>query len=142
MKRTHWQRVVIAAIFSEVGVTAALFASFFVYMLATGTPWDTMYNSRGEEISYYVAPPAAFLMTALAVLWATRRLTSDFIRHGLLVGLAAVLLTFAFIVGARPEHRLMYIVSFALRIVGGFAGGTLAQRLFRARNAPSRVQAA
>ena len=143
MKRTHWKPVIIAAILSEVAVMAALFAAFFVYMLVTGTTWDTMNNSRGEEIAYYVAPAAGFVMTALAVLWATRRLTSDFIRHGVLVGLVAVLFTFWFILGARPDHRFMYGVSFALRIVGGFAGGAIAQRRFRARaNASMRVQAA
>jgi hypothetical protein len=81
-------------------------------------------------------------MTGLAVLWAARPLTSGFVRHGLLIGLMAVLLTFFFILGARPEHRFMYVVSFFLRVAGGFAGGAMAQRRFMARSNAARVDAA
>ena len=143
MKRTHWTRVIVAAILSELGVFVALFASFGAYWLATQTSFDTIINSsRGEDISYYVAAPAAFVMTTLAVLWATRTMTSDLVRHGLLVGLVAVLLTFGFIFGARPEHRIMYAVSFGLRILGGYVGGAIAQRRVAARSTTSRVRAA
>jgi hypothetical protein len=134
MKRTHWTRVIVAAILSELGVFVALFASFGAYGLATQTPFETFTNSSlGEDIGYYVAAPSGFVMTLLAVLWATRPLTSDIVRHGLLVGLIAVLLTFAFIFGARPDHRLMYVVSFLLRIVGGYTGGVIAERRFASR---------
>lgn len=142
MRPTHWKRVVVAAILSEVGVFVVLFASFGVYGLATQTTWETMIDSRGEEISYYIAPTAGFVMTVLAVLWATRPLASDYIRHGLLVGLVAVLLTFWFIFGARPDHRLMYVVSFFLRIAGGYVGGVMAQRRFAARSNASHAHAA
>jgi hypothetical protein len=142
MTRTNWGRVIAAAILSELGVLAALFASFGAYWLATQTSFDAIVNSRlGEDISYYVAPPAGFVMTALAVLWAARPLTSGFIRLGVLIGLVAVLLTFSFIFGARPEHRLMYVVSFVLRIVGGYTGGVIAQRrcASRSKAAPARA---
>ena len=142
MKQTQWKRVIAAAILSEVGVLAALFASFGLYWLATQTPFDTIANSRGEEISYYVAPAAGFVMTLLAALWAARPLTSGLVRHGVLIGLVAVLLTFAFILGARPEHRLMYVVSFCLRIAGGFVGGLLAQRRLATRSHTTPAHAA
>jgi hypothetical protein len=76
------------------------------------------------------------------VLWASRPLTSGFVRHGLLVGVVAVVLTLGFIVGARPEHRVMYVVSFALRIVGGYVGGAIARRRFAARTNSTRAHAA
>ena len=143
MKRTYWKRVIAAAILSEVGVFAALFASFGVYWLATGTTLHTILNSsRGEDISYYVAPPAAFLMTVLAVLWASRPLTSAFVRHGVLIGIVAVVMTFGFIFGARPEHSFMYVVSFGLRIAGGYVGGAIAQRRSAAPAHASRAHAA
>ena len=135
MRRTHWKRVVAAAVLSELGVFVALFAAFGAYWLATQTPFDTIVNSRlGEDISYYVAPAAALVTTVLAVFWAARPLTSNFVRHGVLIGLVAVLLTFGLLFGARPEHRLMYIISFGLRIVGGYAGGLIAQRRFATRS--------
>jgi hypothetical protein len=80
-----------------------------------------------------VAPATGAIMTVLSVLWAARRLTSDFILHGILVGVVSVVLTVGFIFGARPDHRMMYIIAFALRIVGGYAGGMLGQWMFNAR---------
>jgi len=44
-----------------------------------------------------------------------------------LIGVAGVLLTGGFIVGAKPEHRLMYVVSYVLRIVAGYLGGWAVQ---------------
>ena len=45
-----------------------------------------------------------------------------------MVGVTAVVLTFGFVFMAKPEDRLMYVVSFALRILGGCLGGLTAQR--------------
>ena len=143
MKRISWTRVVIAAILSEVGVIAVLGVAIALYSWLTPTMTDAQFDALGEEIGYYVAPAAGIVTTALSVLWAARRLTSDFIRHGVLIGLVSVLLTFWFIFGARPEHRVMYVVAFGLRIVGGFAGGLLAQRLMKTTpNAAARFQTA
>src|SRR5262245_28943324 len=142
MNGIHWTRVIAAAILSEVGVFIALFTSFGVAMLLTGISSDAIFNSTGEDISYYVAPPAAFVMTTLAALWATRPLMSGIVRHGVLIGLVAVLLTFVFIFGARPEHRLMYIVSFCLRIAGGYVGGLIGQRRLATRSNPAPAHAA
>ena len=116
-----------AAVLSEMGVFAAMLAAIGISMLATAGPVD------GEQVGYYVAPTAGAVMTFLVVAWMARPLPSGFIRFGLLVGIAEVVLTFGFIFGARPEHRLMYGVSFGLRILGGYAGGLVAQRRFSAR---------
>jgi hypothetical protein len=133
MRSIRWGRILIAAVMSEVGVIAVLFAVITAYTLLTPTMTDTQYNSLGQEVGYYVAPAAGAIMTVLSVLWAARRLTSDFILHGLLVGVVSVVLTVGFIFGARPDHRVMYIIAFGLRIVGGYAGGVLAQWMFNAR---------
>jgi putative membrane protein (TIGR04086 family) len=61
------------------------------------------------------------------VLWVARKLESRFILHGVLVGVLGVLLTVGFIFGAKPEDRLMYVVSFVLRIAGGYLGGVVAR---------------
>jgi len=44
------------------------------------------------------------------------------------VGLVGVVLTGGFIFTAKPGDRLMYVVSFVLRIVGGYLGGLVAQK--------------
>src|SRR5262245_50530095 len=120
-------RILIAAILSELGVIAVLFAAISVYAWLTPVT-EAEYSALGEQIGYYVAPAAGVVTTFLAVLWVARGLTSDIVRHGILVGIVSVLLTLGFVFGARPEHRLMYIIAFGLRILAGYGGGVFAQR--------------
>jgi hypothetical protein len=56
-------------------------------------------------------------------------LESSLIANGLLVGVVATLLTMSFIFAARPEDRLMYIVSFVARILAGCSAGFFAQKM-------------
>lgn len=135
MHRISWGRIVIAAVASEAGVIAVLFAAITLYTLLMPALTDAQYSSLGEEIGYYVAPTAGAITTFIAVLWATRRLTSAFIAHGMLVGVTSVILTAGFILSARPDHRVMYLIAFALRLLAGCGGGVVAQRMFNARAA-------
>ena len=82
----------------------------------------------GELAGYYVAPPASAVATFVMALWVARKLESRFVLHGVLVGLVGVVLTGGFIVMAKSEDRLMYVVSFVLRIAGGYLGGLVAQK--------------
>jgi hypothetical protein len=82
----------------------------------------------GERAGYYVAPLASGIATFLSVLWVARKLSSDFVAHGTLVGVAGVILTVGFLFAAKPEDRFMYTVSFAIRILAGYLGGVVAQR--------------
>jgi len=116
MANIRWGRVVLAAVAAEVIVIASLVAI------------STIFKVPGEVAGYYVAPPASALATFLMVLWVARKLESRFILHGVLVGLVGVALTGGFIFTAKPGDRLMYLVSFGLRIVGGYLGGLVAQK--------------
>ena len=116
MANIRWGRVILAAVAAEVVV--------ILLMLAV----STVFKVPGEVAGYYVAPPTSAVATLLMVLWATRKVDSRFILHGVLVGLVGVVLTGGFIFTAMPEDRLMYVVSFVLRIVGGYVGGLVAQR--------------
>ena len=100
-------------------------------LLAAGA----VFKVPGEVAGYYVAPPASAVATFLMVLWVARRVESRFILHGVLVGLVGVVLTGGFIFTAKPGDRLMYVVSFVLRIVGGYVGGLVAQKPAAAREA-------
>jgi hypothetical protein len=118
----RWGRVLAAGVLSELGVFAGIFIAIGAYsVLGVDTSGEA---SRRPE--YYAAPAAALIATFLCALWAARKAGSRLIAHGLLVGVAAVLLSVGFIFGARPEDRLMYVISFVLRIVGGYAGGWMA----------------
>jgi len=139
MKNIRYGRVLIAAVISEAGVIAVLSAAIAAYWLASAEVTSAEFEGLGERIGYYVAPAAGFVTTFLAVLWAARRLTTRFVAHGVLIGVASVLLTVGFLFGARPEHRLMYILAFLLRIAAGYAGGAVAQRMADTRTARSQA---
>jgi hypothetical protein len=51
------------------------------------------------------------------------------------VGVSAAILTSGFLFAAKPEARLMYVVSLVLRIVGGWLGGWIAHRALARRTA-------
>ena len=99
---------------------------------------SAVFRVPGELAGYYVAPPASAVATFLTVLWVARKLESRFILHGLLVGLMGVALTGGFVFMAKPEDRLMYAVSFVLRIAGGYLGGLVAQRPAAIREAQAQ----
>jgi hypothetical protein len=134
--RIRWGRVIAAAVLSELGVITVLMAVTITYtfLISPGHGFAD-YQRFGERAGYYVAPVAGGITTFLSVLWLARRLTSHFILNGTLVGVAATVLTAGFLFGAKPEDRLMYLVSFAIRIVAGYLGGLAAQALFHRRRA-------
>jgi len=89
---------------------------------------STIKPEWAESAGYYAAAPASLVATFLMALWVARKLEAGFVLHGILVGLIGVVLTGGFIFATEPENRLMYGVSFVLRIVGGYLGGVVAQR--------------
>jgi len=114
--RIRWGRVVLAAVAAEAAVI------LLIVVISTIKP------EFRESAGYYVAPAASAVATFLMVLWVARKLKSDFVLHGILVGVVGVALTGAFIFAAKPEDRLMYGVSYVLRIIGGYLGGVVARR--------------
>jgi hypothetical protein len=132
----RWGRVAIAAVLSEVAVVAVLIVITATYrFLIAPARTAAEYEAFSELAGYYVAPAAAGLATFFGALWAGRKLTSAFLANGTLVGAAAVVLTGGLIFVAKPEDRLMYGVSFVLRILGGYAGGVVTQRMYSRRPA-------
>jgi len=128
--RIRWGRVAVAAVLSEVAVVAVVIATTTAYrfLIAPGRA-AAEYAAFGELAGYYVAPAAAGVATFFGALWAGRKLTSAFLANGTLVGAAAVVLTGGLIFVAKPEDRFMYGVSFVLRILGGYIGGAVTQRM-------------
>jgi hypothetical protein len=134
--RIRWGRVVVAAVLSEVAVVAVLIAitTTYRFLIAPGgTAVD--YDAFSDLASYYVAPAAAGLAVFFGALRVGRKLSSDFRANGALVGVAAVVLTGGLFFAVKPENRLMYGVSYVLRILGGYLGGVVAQRVYSGRPA-------
>jgi len=122
-----------AAFLAEIAVILMIGAVIVAHNLWIA-PGQTQAESRafGEVAGYYVGPAGGGLMTFLFVLWASRKLNARFVLHGLLIGIAGVVLTAGFIIVAKPEHRFMYVVSYLLRlrIGAGYAGGLAARARF------------
>jgi len=127
----RWGRVILAALVSELAVIAVLLTLTGIYALLSHKSTAAELQEFGQRAGYYVAPVASGLAVFLSALWATRKLAANIVLNATLVGVVAVILTAGMIFGARPEDRLMYIVSFAIRIAAGYLAGLTAQARFQ-----------
>ena len=126
----HWIRVLVGGVLSEVGVVVALLVGIAIYkrMLARrGAAADG--RTLGETVGYYVAPPAGFVTTGLMAFWAVGGLATGVIANAVAVGIVSVAITIPFFLGAKPEHRLMYGIAFALRLLAAGLAGLVALQL-------------
>lgn len=80
----------------------------------------------GQASLLYSAPPASFVGTLVFGWWVARKASGRLVLHGTLVGLVATLIYIA-ITRAQPEP-VAYIVAHFLKLLGGVAGGFVAQR--------------
>jgi putative membrane protein (TIGR04086 family) len=115
----HWGRILLGGLLAEVALILAI------------VPLGLR---LGENFLHYAAAPGSFITCFLAALWVCRRIESQFILHGTLVGVVAALIYVA-LTRAQPEP-LAYIVAHALKLAGGACGGLMAQR----RRSPSPPQ--
>jgi hypothetical protein len=125
----RWARVLVAAFCSELGVILAISAIMVIhrFVIAPGLTAD-QYGKFEQQASYFVAAPAAAISTFACAWYTIRRLKSGFVINGVLVGTVATVLTLGFIAGARPEDRLMYLVSYGVRIIAGYAAGLMVRK--------------
>ena len=108
----QWGRVVLAAFVMEVILFAVAIPLFL-----RGAGW----------LLIYVVPPLALIATFAVTLWLGSRIKTNFVLHGVLIGVVGTLMYIA-LTRAQPEPW-QYWLAHALKIVGGAAGGiVLAQR--------------
>lgn len=105
----HWIRAAIGGVVAELAVFAIVF------------PTKALFGQRAFLASILIA---SALMPLLAALWVCRRVESQFVLHGALVGIVAALFYLA-IARGQPEP-LLYKIAHGLKIVGGIAGGLIA----------------
>ncbi|MGA2375057.1 MAG: TIGR04086 family membrane protein [Candidatus Sulfotelmatobacter sp.] len=108
--RIHWGRILIGGLLAEVALILAIVP---------------LGSRLGDNFLRYTAPPGSFVMCFLGALWVCRRIESQFILHGTLVGVVAALIYVA-LTRAQPEP-FAYIVAHVLKLVGGACGGFVAQ---------------
>ena len=122
--RIHWGRIIAGGLLAEIALIIAIVPAGL---------------KLGDAFLHYTAGPGSFLFCFFGALWVGRKLESQFVLHGILVGVVAAV----FYIGLtrlQPEP-LAYIVAHVLKLAGGAAGGFAAQRrkvqLNSADSAPS-----
>jgi hypothetical protein len=98
-------------------------------MLAEVAVFAIVFPARsafGQRAFLVSIPIACLVMPFLLALWVCRRVESRFVLHGALVGIVAALFYLA--LAWRQPQPPLYIISHALKVVGGMAGGLVASR--------------
>jgi putative membrane protein (TIGR04086 family) len=111
---------------AELSVIAIFFLLLFGAMLA-GVPEVARPLS---PLDYADAMVSSFVAVFFFALWVARRIESRFVLHGVLVGAFAMLLFIALnlaLTGSFEEPPL-YWVAHGLKLLGGAAGGKVAER--------------
>jgi putative membrane protein (TIGR04086 family) len=85
-----------------------------------------VYLALGDHPLLYIVPPGALVTSFLGALWVGLKIESRFVLHGLLVGIVATLV-YVLLAWGQPEP-LAYIIAHGLKILGGMAGGIVAER--------------
>jgi hypothetical protein len=126
MRRIHWKWIVVAGFLAE----ASVFAVFFLLLFAAtvvGVPG--MARPMGT-LDYIDALVSSFVSVFLFTLWVGKRIESAFVTHGVLIGVFGILLFGVMWVAttrslAQPP---LYVVAHLLKVVGGVAGGLVAEK--------------
>jgi len=96
-----------------------------------------LFLSGAGRVLVYVVPPAALVATFAITVWLGRRINSNFVLHGVLIGVVGTLM-YVGLTRAKPEPW-QYWVAHALKVVGGAAGGMVLARRQTATNKPPKA---
>jgi hypothetical protein len=118
--------VVVASVLAEASVLAIFFLLLFVAnlagVIAIARPMGTL--------DYIDAMVSSFAMVFLFTLWVGKRIDSAFVTHGVLIGVFGILLFgIMWIATTRSlAQPPLYVVAHGLKILGGIAGGLVAEK--------------
>jgi len=126
MRRIDWKRIVVAGFLAE----ATVFAIFFLLLFAATVAGVPEIARPMSTLDYIDALVSSFAVVFLFTLWVGRRIESAFVVHGVLIGVLGILL-FGIIwiatTGSFAQPPL-YVVAHVLKILGGIAGGLVAEK--------------
>jgi hypothetical protein len=126
MSRIHWKWIVVAGFLAEASVLVVFFLLLFA-ATAAGVPGIA--RPMGT-LDYIDALVSSFAMVFLFTLWVGKRIESGFVLHGVLIGVFGILLFGIMWVAttrslAQPP---LYVVAHVLKVLGGIAGGLVAEK--------------
>lgn len=121
-----WKPILVAGFLAE----ASVFAIFFLLLLAAMLAGVPAIASPGSTLDYIDAMVSSFAMVFLFTLWVGKRIESRFVLHGVLIGVVGIVLFCVLILAASGSlaQPFLYLVAHGLKILGGVAGGLVAER--------------
>ena len=126
MRLIHWKWIVVAGLLAE----AAVFAIFFLLLFAATVAGVPEIARPMGTLDYIDATVSSFAIVFLFTLWVGKRIESAFVMHGVLIGVLGILLFGTMWVAttrslAQPP---LYVVAHVLKVLGGIAGGLVAEK--------------
>ena len=132
-RRIHWGRVVVAGFLAE----ASLFALFFLLLLVATLAGVPEIARPMSPLDYADALIFSFVMVFLFTLWIGKHIESGFVVHRVLIGVVGILLFLLMLLATAGSiaQPVLYVVAHVLKIIGGIAGGLVAERRKRRADA-------
>jgi hypothetical protein len=118
--------VLLAGLLAELGI----FAIFLVLLTVATLAGAPELARPMSTLDYIDAMVSSFLMMFLLALWIGRRIESQYVLHGALIGLVGFLLftTLIFVLSGSLAQPPLYLVAHALKVAGGITGGLVAKK--------------
>ena len=131
----RWLRAILGGILAEMLVLVMVLpvALAVGYDLSTGDP-SAVPPALNSSIVI-----ASFIAPLLLTQWVARRLTSQFVLHGFLVGFTAFVVYMIPMTLSGESQPPIYWIAHAMKILGGVTGGVVAARRHAARAIPTHV---
>ena len=139
MSRIRWKWIVLAGFMGE----ATVFAVFFLLLFAATVAGVPEIARPMSTLDYIDALVSSFATVFLFTLWVGKRIDSAFVTHGVLIGLFGILL-FGIMWLATTRSLAqppLYLVAHVLKVVGGIAGGLVAEKRKRRVSPVTGLQA-
>jgi len=126
MHRIHWTWIIVASFLAE----ATVIAIFFLLLLAATAAGVPDIARPMSTLDYIDAMVSSFAMVFLFTLWVGKRIESAFVTHGVLIGVFSILLfTVMWLASTRSlAQPVLYVVAHVLKVLGGIAGGLVAEK--------------
>ena len=123
----NWKRAILGGLLAEVLVLLLIAPVGRAVFDQLGDP------ANMPPVVNYAIVTASFVAPLLLTQWVARRLTSQFVLHGFLVGFTAFVIYMIPMTLSGESQPLMYWIAHAMKILGGVTGGLVAGRRFAAR---------
>lgn len=131
----RWLRTILGGILAEMLVLVMILPVAYAvgFDLSTGDPASVPPALNAAIVV------ASFVAPLLLTQWVARRLTSQFLLHGFLVGFTAFAVYMIPMTLSGESQPLVYWLAHAMKILGGAVGGAIAARRYAARRTIAAV---